>query len=487
MDSLPFDAPLKNGLLNVPGASPDSVALIHEFLRKDYEEHHCFWSDSGLHNHLSHHLLAAHDLGAPASLLHAIFDREVGMQQPLRKPGSTDDSAEELTVANWTLRLGKSEAYPDYLAFFASQIAATGITAVLQRYVFSPSANGNGALMLVRFVGGLMHPFIQLGYGIEFGQDFMVAQGLAQAAVTPPGGVAAFNMPAGMPNVETKTPNKPSPPLLSLLREAYESPLLVPVMPYESQVLMIKRLRDWMSDPKRGAEIRRIYSQWTIDLNGSDQEIDKKVEECIVQATLLFAATGKPGRKPRIDFFLMHYLTGAIFLPSVLKVLDTTVAKAQLLQSYVRVAALILMLRGRPRINIPLVMSYPMFFQPPGGTATASSDAFGEPDEAGGSNPWLAVVKNALHHPEPHVAKATRALYYAAQQYGSTPVGAFAGCFDAQGAEAYSGCAQLDGTIFVRAAGLMSHALGWVTAGEKSGHWDRSGLGWDEAWASSDE
>ncbi|KAJ7112421.1 hypothetical protein C8R43DRAFT_1138898 [Mycena crocata] len=481
MDPLPF-APLKKGLVNVPGTSPASIALIQDFLCKDYKEHHCFFTDSGLHNHLSHHLLAAHDLGSPPSLLQAIFDNEVGMQKPLHKLGPTEP-AEELTPANWTARLGKAGAYPDYIAFFTSQISATGVSTTLQRYVFSPSANDNGGLMLIRIVSGLMHPFIQLGYGVEFGQDFMVTQGLAQAAVTPPGGVPAFDMPSAMPTFENT--NKPSPSLLSLLREAYDSPILVPVMPYEPEALMIKRLRDWMSDPKRGAEIRRIYSKWTIDIDGGDEEIDKKVQECILQATLLFASTGKPGRKPRVDFFLMHYLTGVLFLPSVLEILDTTIAKAQLVHSYVRVAALILMLRGRPRINIPL-MSYPVYPQPPGVTAVASPSAFGKPDDADGSNPWLAIVKNALHHPEPHVAKATRTLYYAAQLHGHTSAGAFAGSFDEFGAETHSGSAMLDGTVFIRAAGVMSQALGWVIAGEEGADWDRSGLGWEEAWASPD-
>jgi len=174
----------------------------------------------------------------------------------------------------------------------------------------------------------------------------------------------------------------------------------------------------------------------------------------------------------------MHYLTGALFLPSVLQVVETTLAKAQLLHSYVRVAALILMLRGRPRIDIPLVMSYPMSPQPPGGTAAASTSALGTPDD---SNAWLVVVRNALHHPEPHVAKAARTLYYAAQLYGHTPAGAFRGSFDVSGAETYAGSA---GTVFIRAAGIMSQALGWVIAGEDGADWDRSGLGWVEAWGS---
>ncbi|KAJ7168541.1 hypothetical protein C8R46DRAFT_897702 [Mycena filopes] len=473
---------LNKGLLNLPGASSSSIALLQELLYKDYQHHHCFWNQSGLHNHLSHHLLSAHDLGAPASLLQTIYDNEVGMQQPLRKVATEDATTEALTPLNWTTRIGKAECYADYLDFFSSQIAILGVTQVMREYVFTASANGNGTMMLIRLVSGLMHPFIQLGYGIEFGQDFMVAQGLAQAAVTPTGAVPLFDMPQAMPSL-AHPPTSLS--LLELLREAYESPLLVPVMPYDSEALMIKRLRDWLSDPKRAAEIRRIYAKWTIDLDGGDEEIERKVRECIVQATLLLASTGKPGRELRADFFLMHYLTGALFLPTVIRSLDSMTAKAQLLQSYARLAALVLMLRGRPRINVPLLMSYTNFPRAPL-PATADVSAFGKPDVAEGSNPWLAIVKNALHHPEPHVSKAIRALYYAAQQYGHAGPGGLVPSFDASGAEIHLGLAQLDGTVFVRAAGFISNALGWVIAGQTGGDWDRSALGWEEAWASSD-
>ncbi|KAJ7873184.1 hypothetical protein B0H13DRAFT_1633579, partial [Mycena leptocephala] len=131
---------------------------------------HCFLTDSGLYDHLPHHLLSVHDLGAPASLLQTIFDNEVGIQQPLRKPGF-------IAPSNWTTRIGKAEAYADYLDLFSAQISVMGILQVMQQYVFGASANRNGTMMLIRLVSGLMHPFIQLGYGIEFGQDSMVVQG----------------------------------------------------------------------------------------------------------------------------------------------------------------------------------------------------------------------------------------------------------------------------------------------------------------------
>ena len=41
---------------------------------------------------------------------------------------------------------------------------------------------------------------------------------------------------------------------------------------------------------------------------------------------------------------------------------------------------------------------------------------------------------------------------------------------------------RLDGTIFVRGAGIIMSALGWAREGEKEGGWDMSALGYDEAW-----
>jgi hypothetical protein len=45
-------------------------------------------------------------------------------------------------------------AYLGYLDFFSAEIAARGVSETTEKYIFSPEANGNGALMLSRFVGG---------------------------------------------------------------------------------------------------------------------------------------------------------------------------------------------------------------------------------------------------------------------------------------------------------------------------------------------
>ncbi|KAJ7471230.1 hypothetical protein B0H11DRAFT_2040973 [Mycena galericulata] len=164
----------------------------------------------------------------------------------------------------------------------------------------------------------------------------------------------------------------------------------------------------------------------------------------------------------------MYNLTGSLFLSRVLKVLATPMAKVQLLQSYVRVAALFVILRGRPRIYIPLLMSYIEFPQPPlvsSENIQADKTAFRQPDEADGRNPWFPIIKNALHHTEPHLSKAARALYRSAQLYGHIR-GAVPGAFDTKGVETHIGSAQVDGIIFIRAPWIICVSMGWVTHGQ---------------------
>ncbi|KAJ7214072.1 hypothetical protein GGX14DRAFT_618266 [Mycena pura] len=469
MDSLP-EQHLKPGLVNLPGATPASEALVARLLHKDFVAHHCYFNDQQFTNHLSHHVLSLHDLGAPPECIQAVFDEEAATQRPLNY-GEAEGEVDRITEANWTSHLGKSNAiwhmYPRYLDFFSSQIAKHGITHVLERYVFSPDANENDTLMLARFFGGLVHPFIQTGFGIEFGQDFMVAQGLAQAAVSSPEGASVMGTASGMPEIKSGPPTT----LLALLRELYDNPGLKPV-PYEPEGVAR------VLDPGRSAAVRDIYAKWTFDLR-DEADFANKIDECMWQATLLLGATGKAGRPPRMDFFLMHFLTSALFLRVLVDALPQPLHKAQLLQAYVRSAAFFVLLRGRPRIDCALAMSYPSRPAPPHAPSGAGSSS--ALDTLGGSA-WFPLLNNAGVHPEAHVVKSIRALFYCAQRYGSTRAGEVVGATDAAGTETHRGAAALDGTLFVRVAGALTDALGWVAHGDRERSWDFSGIGWDEAW-----
>jgi hypothetical protein len=262
--------------------------------------------------------------------------------------------------------------------------------------------------------------------------------------------------------------------LLSLLREVYDSAILKPLLPYKPNADGMERFYAFAAEPSRAAELKRIYAKWSLDttLTGAalDAAVAGKVEECLWQATLLLAATGRPNRAPRLYFVLMHRLTSSLCLPSLLSALPDAVHKAQLLQTYALSTALHLLLRGRPRLDIPLLMSYTEF-----------------PSKEGETDPWLAIVQNALHHRDAHVIKTVRSLFYAAQRYGATPPGGAIGAHGADGKETHLGAEKMDGTMFVRAAGLVSVVLEWVAYGGKEGDWDMNALGWDAAWEGEDE
>ncbi|KAJ7258396.1 hypothetical protein B0H12DRAFT_1109821 [Mycena haematopus] len=472
--------PLKAGLLNLPGATPASSALVVKLLQKDITEHHCFFNDEYFHNHLSHHILSLHDLGASVECIEKMYDSEAAMQRPLHPSGAPAPAeTNRITADNWTSYLGESNAdkYPDYLAFFSAEIANHGVSSVLERYVFSPEANANGTMMLARFVGGLLHPMIQVGFGVEFDQDAFIADGLAQATLTSPESAVVMDGPSGLPEIKS---GSSSATLLSLLREVYDSPHIVP-MPYQKARPTAEGMTSWIaSQPKLGPTLHSIYAKWTFPLSqhtaDNDKDIAHKVEECMWLATLLLGATSKPGRKPRMDFVLMHFLTAALLLRVVLDVVREPLHKAQLLQVYARTAALFLISRGRPRVDAAHVMSsYPVSPVPP---KTTTGSALGTP--AYGS-PWLALLNNAAVHSEAHVVKSIRMLFYCAQHYGGTPAGAVIGAVDEKGQETLPGTAMLDGTLFVRVAGVLTDAVGWVAHGEEEVFWDFRG-GWEEAW-----
>lgn len=76
---------------------------------------------------------------------------------------------------------GHREQYPNFLEYFQREIDAKGVEVVVNEYVFKGDEFADD--MLARTFGGLIHPFIHLGFGLEFKQPTIVAQALAQAAV----------------------------------------------------------------------------------------------------------------------------------------------------------------------------------------------------------------------------------------------------------------------------------------------------------------
>jgi len=77
--------------------------------------------------------------------------------------------------------LGREKYYHDFLVFFQEEINQKSWQEVLNQYVFKDDERAND--MLVRMFGGILHPIIRLGFGVEFEQPAIIAEALAQAAV----------------------------------------------------------------------------------------------------------------------------------------------------------------------------------------------------------------------------------------------------------------------------------------------------------------
>jgi len=77
--------------------------------------------------------------------------------------------------------LGSEKYYHDFLVFFQEEMDWKGWQEVLNQYMFKGDERADD--MLVRMFGGILHPIIHLGFGVEFEQPAIIAEALAQAAV----------------------------------------------------------------------------------------------------------------------------------------------------------------------------------------------------------------------------------------------------------------------------------------------------------------
>jgi Questin oxidase-like len=133
------------------------------------------------YSHIIHHLLAKYALGANSDLLHAAYDNDKGIQRPAYpSPGP-------ITADNWMDHLGNEDYYQAYFTFFATSMLEKGVTKSLEEYLYSKKANYDDQRekegkeqpkMFSRFLGGLFHPMIHVGYGLEFGVLGIVAEGM---------------------------------------------------------------------------------------------------------------------------------------------------------------------------------------------------------------------------------------------------------------------------------------------------------------------
>jgi hypothetical protein len=89
--------------------------------------------------------------------------------------------------------------------------------------------------------------------------------------------------------------------------------------------------------------------------------------------------------------------------------------------------------------------------------------------------PWLPIFETSLVHPDEHLIKIQRALAHYSSLFGTREQGAREEGLQGA-AEELEAAELLDGTLFIRVAGLTARAMGRVREGEPKRIWNLEGF-----------
>ncbi|KAG0251972.1 hypothetical protein BGZ95_006740 [Linnemannia exigua] len=366
--------PSKNISLALPGITKLARETVAELLVENHNKHHCFFNERGFHNHLVHGVLASYSLGASPERLRAIYESHAIEQRPL---GSIQKNFSSL---DWKSEVGNKEFYTSYLEFFRQEVPKLGRVEAIVKYAFDTDVIG-------RTFSGAFHPLIHLGYGVDFGIDAIVAEGLAMMAVTSammsPFVVAPATMVekiASQLSISEPSSAKSVVDILTALREDRE---LDNVTSYTVANKTIDVARSKVAAEK----VQRLLSEWKIE--ETIQDIDLKAKELFKACLLAAGGTGLRNGKVKQDFFLMHALTSVLFVHKLAHALPPAYA-VSCLTSHLGASLAYYISRGRPQVDVDALLTY---------RGKHPLDP---------SNPWLSIIKRAVEIDDVHVTKVVR-------------------------------------------------------------------------------
>jgi hypothetical protein len=136
----------------------------------------------GIQNHIAHYILAQYDLGAPAKLMRDAYERESGHQRGKDVNETSTRDVDLSDPSQWRQHLGKDEYYSAFLEHFRREIDTHGYEKVVHDTLFSGTELAED--MFRRLHYGFLHAIIHVGYGLEFKQPAIIAEGLAMTALS---------------------------------------------------------------------------------------------------------------------------------------------------------------------------------------------------------------------------------------------------------------------------------------------------------------
>lgn len=280
-------SPALQPVFYLPGISPETADMTSKLLQENHEKHHIFFNNAGFHNHIAHHLLSLFALNATPTELQQGWDDNVSYQRPLvtLKQSIVTDMHEPKKYITY---LGNEKYYHDFLVFFKEEIDQKGWQEVLNEYMFKGDERADD--MLVRMFGGILHPIIHLGFGIEFEQPAIIAEALAQAAVHD--------------NWEA-----------SHLIES-EKAAKAHISDRQSETTIVQLLGEIFANTKRTSGDRVKYAS---QVHVTTENLEEKTAEMINAAVYFTGAAQSPPHQVKFDFWNIHAVNLSIFFCSFIR------------------------------------------------------------------------------------------------------------------------------------------------------------------------
>ncbi|KAI5283812.1 hypothetical protein KEM54_001822 [Ascosphaera aggregata] len=316
------------------GPRADSAQIVSQLLQDDMQRHDIYFNDKGFH---MHHLLTDWVLGASPDDLQKSYETNSSYQIP-SKPVEEEIVQKFEDRTGFRQCLGQRAKYVQYLVHFQREIDSRGVEDVLQEYLFAGDDfaddmftrlfasedhflyadfqmqpellkwSPEGGLTKGDYlsISGFLHPWIQLGFGLEFEQPAIVAQALAETATHANEELSKFFL-----NAEQKANQ----------RKGEQSAHLVEIQKniYESQAIRESVL--WEDAEKLNFLIRRAASEiidYTSQFRVDSDNLDEKMAEVMNAAAYAMGVSQRTDKPVKFDFYYLHCVTSNIFLPTFL-------------------------------------------------------------------------------------------------------------------------------------------------------------------------
>lgn len=371
-------SPQHLGFARIDDSPAGVIETANELLQKNHDSYHMYFRDVGGHNHISHSILSVLAMGGGPEELKRAYDDGYGYQRPL--PPLDPAVVQELSdPEKFMARMFNIDQYTNFLIFFEHEIEIKGWKAVVQEYCFSHTPLAE--TMFFQLYEGLLHPIIHLGFGVEFEQPSLIAEGLAHAASHDPGNIDTFFHRSEQ---LAHSGTIPSRPLIELYKEVRRN----------EKTRTSGRMQDGPWRLRDGPlarsmdEIVGIAAKFQI----SPEDLERRTAEMINCAAYSAGAAQRPGKVRKVDFFIMHNVTCSIFLSVLVK------------QPWIKVEDKTRLVEWKARLDLA-------WYAANGAAELRLEDITGYAPTASKGMDWRELYKAVNQvHDDGHIAKFVRAL-----------------------------------------------------------------------------